>query len=189
MQFLYCTELIEHCRMHLVYLGFGIFLKQIRRPPIDVVRLPPVLGVITSNDKTILVKLTSPRSDQSNLFRLTGTTQATSSWNTTATATAGSAAQLPHVEAELKLKPELASIPVEDSTTDPMAPTYGSNWSPDAQCPTKTLEEIPFSVNIVKLTEAEINRYTKKPTKSDVSLDYDIKPLLISVCKLPLQPN
>ena len=49
-------ELLKHCDLHLVYMGFGIFLRLIRRPSMDA-NITVTLGEITSNDPNTLATL------------------------------------------------------------------------------------------------------------------------------------
>ena len=82
-----------------------------------------------------------------------------------AMASAGSEAQLPCVEVELK---------AESST----------GASPKGPKPARTPKVmLPFTVNLTRLTQKEIDKYTKKPRIAN-------KPdLTIVVHKLPLQPQ
>ena len=49
-------ELLSRCNIHLVYLGFGIFLELKQQPPLELtIQIgQPVLGTITSDDPTAL---------------------------------------------------------------------------------------------------------------------------------------
>ena len=83
-----------------------------------------------------------------------------------AMASAGSEAQLPLVEKELKAEPSTGVFP-----KDPKPAT------------TPKVNVLPFTVNLTRLTQKEIDKYTKKPkiaNKPDLS---------IVVHKLPLQPQ
>ena len=83
-----------------------------------------------------------------------------------AMASAGSEAQLPHVEEELKAEPS-------------------TGVSPKGLKPATTpkVNVLPFTVNLTRLTQKEIDKYTKKPRIAN-KLD-----LTIVVHKLPLQPQ
>ena len=83
-----------------------------------------------------------------------------------ATASAGSEAQLPHVEVELKAEPSTGASPKSPNPAT-----------------TPKVNVLPFTVNLTRLTWKEIDKYTKKPRIAD-------KPdLTIVVHKLPLQPQ
>ena len=51
---LHHDELIMRCDMHLVYMGFGIFLHRVRQPIVPDVK---ILGTIHSDDQATLHKL------------------------------------------------------------------------------------------------------------------------------------
>ena len=83
-----------------------------------------------------------------------------------ATASPGSEAQLPHVEEELKAEPSIG--------VSPKGPKPAT---------TPKVNVLPFTVNLTRLTQKEIDKYTKKPRIAN-------KPdLTIVVHKLPLQPQ
>ena len=81
------------------------------------------------------------------------------------TASAGSEAQLPHVEVELKAEPSTGASP-----KGPKPAT------------TPNVNVLPFTVKLTRLTQKEIDKHTKKPRIAD-------KQLTIVVHKLPLQPQ
>ena len=84
-------ELVEHCPIDLVYMGFGIFLQLKKRKTLESIR---ILGTISSDNPEVrtqlhlLVKTEKPDDDQSLL-------------KGNITAAAGSKSQLQHVEQEL----------------------------------------------------------------------------------------
>ena len=82
-----------------------------------------------------------------------------------ATASAGSEAQLPRVEVELKAEPSTGASP-----KGPKPAT------------TPKVNVLSFTVNLTRLTQKEIDKYTKKPRIVD-------KQLTTVVHKLPLQPQ
>ena len=65
-------QLMSRCELHLVSLGFGIFLWLKRRPPIEV-NVLPTLGEITNDDPIIITQLVTASIKQEG--RLPGTTQ------------------------------------------------------------------------------------------------------------------
>ena len=96
----------------------------------------------------------------------------------TANATAGSAAQLPWVEAEFKM------VPVKSETQKNLAKPSKTADKPSCKTDPDTHEGtdsarpgkskaalMPFSVNLVCLTQDQINLYTKpRPATSPVTL-------------------
>ena len=154
-------ELIERCDIHLVYLGFGVFLRLNRRPPIDV-NVLPILGHVSSDQPDVMARLVASGIKQEPIF--TGSTLRQP--RCVATALAGSEAQLPHVEVELKAEPSTGASPKSPNPAT-----------------TPKVNVLPFTVNLTRLTRKEIDKYTKKPRITD-------KPdLTIVVHKLPLQPQ
>ena len=152
-------ELIERCPIHLVYLGFGIFLRLKCRPlfEVNVFPAPQVIGHVTSEQLAVMQQLVATAIKQEPITSTnTGTTQKGRTRKTTASVAAGSAEQLPRVEAELKTEPTHRTAQV-------------------------LLR--PFSVSITRLSQAKIDMYTKK-TKRVPS-----PKLSIVVRKLPLQAN
>ena len=103
-------EHVSRCALHLVYLGFRAFLCLKPHQIIDVKEIP-ILGHITSDDPDVTRELIKRAVKQE---KLDDTGMAPGSM--TATAAAGSAAQLERMEAELK------DIPLEAS----------ANWKPIA---------------------------------------------------------
>ena len=170
-------ELVEQCQMHLVYLRFGIFLRLVRRPPIEV-RTLPVLGAITSDDPAVLtgLKLSTVTEHKPTVPSMTipvpGTTAPVSIKTPRAMAAAGSAEQLPRVEAEMKQEPpaDPPNVPFTPSLHKPQVELY------------------PFNVNITRLTQKEIDKYMRKSHKTLVD-EPKLKQLSIKVQRLPIQPN
>ena len=76
-------------------------------------------------------------------------------------AAAGSPSQLPHVKMELKQESAASS------TSHDTGMTYGSVQLPKIK--TKSLVgDIPFSVKLLRLSEATIRRYTKRLAPKDI---------------------
>ena len=132
-------ELIERCDIHLIYLGFRIFLRLNRRPPIDV-NVLPVLGHVSSDQPDVIARLVASGIKQEPIF--TGTTPR--QLRPGATAVAGSVAQLPCVEAELKAEPCTSASP-----KGPKPVT------------TSKVNVLPFTVNLTRMTQKEIDKHTK----------------------------
>ena len=154
-------ELIERCDIHLVYLGFGIFLCLNRQPLIDV-NVLPVLGHVLSDQPDIMARLVALGVKQEPI--ITGTTLRQP--RPVGSAMAGSVAQLPDVEAELKAEPCTGAPP-----KGPKPVT------------TSKVNVLPFTINLTRLTQKEIDKHTKK---SRIANKPDLK---IVVHKLPLQPQ
>ena len=113
-------ELLSRCSVHLVYLGFGIFLELKWQPPLDpIVQITQlVLGTIISHNKAMLNTLVTqgvtgttadplpmPKvklEDNSSNTVVPGNISVPVQGKPKATAAAGSAAQLPRVQAELQ---------------------------------------------------------------------------------------
>ena len=171
--------------MHLVYLGFCIFLRLKCHPPIDV-NILPTLGVVTSEDPNVLAQLTVTNIKQEE--QLTGTTQLTP-LTRPATAAAGSAAQLAHVKVEMKL--EILTLTLTATSEQPKGthPTPIARWEPQ-------VTKKPFSDNIVRLSLKEINKHTGQRGKTIPDLPRPGLPKLkkkqtfsISVRKLTIEQH
>ena len=118
---------------------------------------PQVIGHVTSEQLAVMQQLVAAAIKQEPITSTnTGTTQMGRTRKTTALVAAGSAEQLPRVEAELKTEP--------------------------TRCTAQVLHR-PFSVSITRLTQAEIDMYTKKVKR------VPSPKLTIVVRKLPLQAN
>ena len=211
---LHHDELIKWCHMHLVYMGFGIFLCLVRQLPI--VPNVKILGTIHSNDPATLHELVST---SKGVIDTTKPKPAPTATTSTPSAAAGSASQLPQVEAELKSKPlkpdtpkdqtkpaKLAKLAKLARPASPPNPAKVANPKPSAK-PTERQETdtlaVPtspksgkvsimlFSVNLVHLTPDEIDRHTAaKPTPPSTSC---ANPMLklnkIMLHKLLLKPK
>ena len=120
------------------------------------------MGHVSSDQPDVMARLVASGIKQESIF--TGTTPRQP--RPVATEAAGSEAQLPHVEVELKAEPCTGASP-----KDPKPVT------------TSKVNVLPFTINLTRLTQKDIDRYTKKSRIAD-------KPdLTIVVHKLPLQPQ
>ena len=137
-------NLVERCEIHLVYMGFGIFLWlkkwQIANP-----ELPLILGTITSDNLEVwsqlhvLIKTENTDTDEQPPKRQI-------------TAAAGSSSQLLCVEGELE----------QDTAACNTGTIHRSKQLPKSKI--RLLVKDPFfTVNLVRLSEATIHRYTKWP--------------------------
>ena len=92
------NELLNHCDLHLVYMGFGTFLRLIRRLSIEA-NITVTLGEITSDNLNTLATLVAKIKQEQ---EFTGTTLMMHSTVRKPTAAAGSASQLSLVKFEIK---------------------------------------------------------------------------------------
>ena len=103
-------ELQNQCEQHLVYLGYGIFLRLQRRPTIPTI-LETVSGADPATQQLLLASVgKSIKSD----IGLTGTTDGKMQ-STKASAAAGSELQLLHLEVEMKPDPDVYTRPTTQS--------------------------------------------------------------------------
>ena len=116
--------------------------------------------------------------------------ETTTKAGTTASAAAGSAAQLPRVEAELRgtgsnVTPtvsEAKSKPPEPVKHEPKPSTSANNRQPKVNA-------TPFNVRLVRLTPEQIERHTRPGTTVQPATTPGVKPVNICLCRLPLTAN
>ena len=162
-------ELVEHCLIHLVYMGFGIFLQLKKQQIPESTR---ILGTILSEDPVVRVQLhllvKTEKSDVDERL-LRGNI----------TAAAGSESQSHRVEQELNQHKS-------KSTADGCTP--GTIPKSEHQPKVKTL---PFSVNLTRLSDATIRKYTKQLERLTVKTikTLHLKKLTIPVKHLLLTPS
>ena len=178
-------ELMSRHNLHLVYLGFGIFLHLKPWSPIDV-NVLPTLGEITSDQPKVLEQLMVTGIKQEKCIPLTGMTPKARQ----ATAAAGSAAQLAHVEAELKQEPQPhANKTCQGNKPKPSTSTWGdgSGLLATTAWHKPQVTQRPFAFRLIKLTQCDIEQYIGKSKKKPV-LPH-LKECSIKVRRLPLTPN
>ena len=159
-------ELVERCPIHLVYMGFGIFLQLKKRKNQEPFR---ILGTISSDNPEVrmqlhlLVKTEKPDDDHSLLKRNT-------------TAAAGSESQLQRVEQELN-----QGISQKGRTLDVI---------PEPEHHPK-VKIMPFRVILKKLSDATIKKYTKhsEGTMIKIVKNLHLKKLTIPVKRPLLTPS
>ena len=159
-------ELVERCPIHLVYMGFGIFLQLKQRKNHEPVR---ILGTISSDDPEVrtqlhlLVKTEKP--DDGNSLQKRNTTAA-----------AGSESQLQCLEQELSqgVSQERRQLNVISK------PKHHPK-----------VEIMPFRVILKKLSDATIKEYTKcsEATFIETAKNLHLKKLSIPVKHLLLTPS
>ena len=162
-------ELVECCPIHLVYMGFGIFLQLKKR---QIPESTTILGTILSEDSMVRVQLhlliKTEKSDvDERLLRGNITTAA------------GSESQLHHVEQELNQRKSKSTA--EGCT---LCAIPKSEHQPKVKI-------LPFSVNLIRLSDATIRKYTKQsecPTVKTIKTLH-LKKLTIPVKRLLLTPS
>ena len=135
------NELQNKCEQHLVYLGYGIFLRMQRRPTI-----PAILGMVIGQDPATQQLLFASVGKTIKVDpELTGTTDGKTHVTkvSKASAAAGSESQLAHLEAEMK------------SDLDVNTRSTGSTKK-------SMVQVTPFQVVLTRLTKEQIMRYIKK---------------------------
>ena len=100
-------KLLELCDLHLVYMGFGIFLRLIRHTPMDT-HVSITIGEITSDDPGMLANLACKIKQEQEFM---GTMPKLQSTSKRPTAAPGSVSQLPCVETELKAETSMVKWP------------------------------------------------------------------------------
>ena len=159
-------ELVERCPVHLVYMGFGIFLRLKQTKNQESCR---ILGTITSEDPEVraqlhlLVKTEKP--DDGNSLQ-----------KTNITATAGSESQLHRLEHEL---------------SQDVSPVRSSQNVISKPKDYPKVEIMPFRVILKKLSDATLKKYTRQPetTFIETAKKLHLKKLSIPVKRLSLTPS
>ena len=157
-------ELVKRCPIHLVYMGFGIFLQLRKRKNPEPIR---ILGTIMSDDLEVrtqlhlLVKSEKPDDDHSML-------------NRNITAAAGSESQLQRVKQELS-----QGISQKGCILDVILK------------PHPKVKIMPSRVILKKLSDATIRKYTKcsEGTSIKTAKHLHLKKLTIPVKRLLLTPS
>ena len=147
-------ELIQQCDKHLVYLGLLVFLQLKVRVTVD------ILGTITGQDpkthKLLVASVTQlikhEEQEDSEVHVLP---------KKHATPAAGSAAQLDHVEKEMRTSAEIIG-----TTSTSVIPTTGKEMGPSITGK-PMVNMLPFEVWLVRLTPQEILKYTQKYPPSE----------------------
>ena len=146
-------ELMQQCDKHLAYLGLGIFLELKEPKPVN------IIGTITGEDpethKHLLASVTQSikLEDQEDYVSKPPIKQH-------ATAAAGSKSQLERVEKEMQTTTRVIG------TTKILAPSTRKKVEGCSVTRTKKpmVNLLPFEVRIVRLSEKEILKYTRKPS-------------------------
>ena len=162
-------ELVEHCPIHHVYMGFRIFLQLKKQQIPESTR---ILGTISSEDPVVRAQLhllvKTEKSDVDERL-LRGNI----------TAAAGSESQSHHIEQELYQHKS-------KSTADGCSPST----IPKSEHQPK-VKILPLSVNLTRLSDATVRKYTKQSERLTVETIkiLHLKKLTIPVKRLLLTPS
>ena len=153
-------ELIQQCDKHLVYLGLGIFLQLKERVPFNI--LSTITGQDPKTHKRLLASVTQSikHEVQEDYEKQRFSTKHY------ATVAAGSEAQLERVEKEMR-----STTGIIGTTNNPVTSTRMKTTGPSVRS-VKSIKKpmvnfLPFEVRVVRLSEKEILKYTRKQPPSD----------------------
>ena len=145
-------EHVNLCDLHLVYLGFGAFLRLIPRPALITEEGDlPILGYVVAEDPKTQMELTRRAIKEEKIDEPTETN--------IVTAAAGSASQLSRVEKELNMPQTMSS------SSNPTDKPEGTSHNLLVLCK-------PLSVKVTRLSNLEMEKYqggASKPESSDIS--------------------
>ena len=162
-------EHVNMCDLHLVYLGFGAFLCLIPRPVLDIKEGDlPILGHVVGDDPETQYELTrkaikEEKFDEPKESSIT-------------TAAAGNTLQLPRVERELNMPPTTFLA----SRSTPSVELKQASENLLAICK-------PSSVNLIRLSKTEIEKYQCTNIKVKSSRTPSVQPCKVKIWKLPLR--
>ena len=158
-------EHVNLCDLHLVYLGFGAFLRLVPRPALDLKESNlPILGYVVGEDPETQLELTRKAIKEE------------PSHSRTATVAAGSTQQLSRVERELNMPIILSS---SSTSSDKFQQT---------PCNLLALCK-PVSVKLVRLSKSEIEKRHSCISKLKSSHISGARTCTVKICKLPLEPK
>ena len=148
-------ELIQQCDKHLVYLGLGVFLQLKERVTVD------ILGTITEQDpetqKLLVASVTQSIKHEEHVDSEMHVLP-----KKHATAAVGSAAQLDRVEKEMMTTAEIIG-----TTSTSVIPTMVKETGSSISVKKPMVNILPFEVQLVRLTQQEILKYTRKRPPSE----------------------
>ena len=163
------NEHVNLCDLHLVYLGFGAFLRLVPRPSLDLKESDlPILGYVVGDNTETQLELTRKAIKEEKIDEPT--------YSRTATVAAGSVQQLSRVERELYMPTILSS---KSLASDNFQPTPGNLL---ALCK-------PMSIKLVRLSKSEIKKHQSCISKLKASHISDVRTCIVKICKLPLGPK
>ena len=158
-------EHVSMCDLHLVYLGFGAFLRLVPRPAVDIKEQELlILGHVIGDDPNTNMELIKKAIKKEKIVEST---------NNPATATVGSAEQLPRVESELNMP--LTKFLDSSSTQNPQT-------LEESQAVCKSL-----SVSLTRLSKEEIMKYQHANIHANQQSVSSIKLCKIIIQKLALR--
>ena len=164
-------EHVNLCDLHLVYLGFGAFLRLIPRPALDTKECNlPILGYVVAEDPETQMELTRKAIKEEKIDEPTD--------SRIATAAAGSALQLSRVERELSM-PQMMFLSSSSTSTD--KPKHTS-YNLLALCK-------PMIVKLTRLSKSEIEKHQSSTTKLKSSHTSSVQTCTVKIWKLPLGLN
>ena len=156
---------VSMCDLHLVYLGFGAFLRLVPRPAVDIKEQELlILGHVIRDDPNTNMELIKKANKKEKIVEPT---------NNPTTAAAGSAEQLPRVESKLNMP--LTKFPDSSSTQNPQTPE-------ESQAACKLL-----SVSLTRLSKEEIMKYQHANIHANTQSVSSVKPCKIIIRKLALR--
>ena len=164
-------EHINMCDLHLVYLGFGAFLRLVPRPAMDIKECNlPILGHIVGEDPETQMELTRKAIKEEKIDE--------PKESSIATAAAGSASQLPRVERELNISPTMLLSP----SSTPSVELKDASYNLLTFCK-------PLSVKLTRLSKSEIEKYQCNIIKDKPSHTSNVQSCTVKIWKLPLGLN
>ena len=164
-------EHVNLCDLHLVYLGFGAYLRLIPRPALVTKECDlPILGYIVAEDPETQMELTRKAIKEEKIDEPTE--------SRIATAAAGSALQLSRVERELNM-PQTMFLSSSSTSTD--KPKHTSH-NLLALCK-------PITVKLTRLSDSEIEKHQSSTTKLKSIYTSIVQTCTVKIWKLPLGPN
>ena len=152
-------DLMQQCNKHLVYLGLGVFLQLKECPTIN------ILGTVTGQDpetQKLLVASVTQSIKQEKLED--GNTNVYPKKHVTAAA--GSAAQLDQVEKEL-----MTTVELTGTASASVTPTWDRQMKEEGSSNSAgkpMVNILPFEIHLVRLTQQEISKYTRKRLPSEI---------------------
>ena len=162
-------EHVNLCDLHLVYLGFGAFLRLIPRPALIIKECDlPILGYVVAEDPETQMELTRKAIKEEKIDEPTETS--------IVKAAAGSASQLSRVERELNM-PQTMFLSSSSKSTDKL------------ECTSHNLLALckPLSVKLTRLSNLEMEKYQGGATKLESSYTSSMQACSVKMWKLPLR--
>ena len=160
-------EHVNLCDLHLVYLGFGTFLRLIPRPALITKECDlPILGYVVAEDPETQMELTRKAIKEEKIDEPTETS--------IVKAAACSASQLSRVERELNMPQTMSS---------------SSNSTDKLECTSHNLLALckPLSVKVTRMSNLEMEKYQGGATKPESSYTSSMQACSVKMWKLHLR--